>query len=310
MNLHRLSRAVISQFCFAAILLIAAFLNVQAQTWTQYDQGTPPQHAGGVSPLGSYLSTDLGTINLSNGSLNLSLPMGTAGGRGFSIPISLNYSSKVWSVAHDTAYWPPPHDMDVDMAYARYAAGDTYEDIFFRVAPGWVVGGMPLLKRQNVGITPCPGLYNAVYVLEKLTVVLPDKGEIELRDDYSDGAPFYTNCSVSEYRGQRWHATDGSGIVFMSDVDNGVALGSLAGTLITGDGMRYRFTTMGVPAAYASKNWGNGAKFLDSIVHHVNKSVDHVAIDLTGASKSQIKTIQKFVSGLAEEQKKKIIYVQ
>jgi len=70
------------------------------------------------------------------------------------------------------------------------------------------------------------------------------------------------------------------------------------------------YDAMGVPAAYASKNWGNGAKFLDSIVHHVNKSVDHVAIDLTGASKSQIKTIQKFVSGLAEEQKKKIIYVQ
>lgn len=63
-------------------------------------------------------------------------------------------------------------------------------------------------------------------------------------------------------------------------------------------------------AAYASKNWGNGAKFFESIVHHVNKSVDHVAIDLTGASKSQIKGIQKFVSGLTKEQQKKIIYVQ
>jgi hypothetical protein len=67
---------------------------------------------------------------------------------------------------------------------------------------------------------------------------------------------------------------------------------------------------MGQPAAYVAKNWGNGSKFLESIVHHVNKSVDHVAIDLTGATKSQIKTIQKFVSGLAEGQKKKIIYVQ
>jgi RHS repeat-associated protein len=70
------------------------------------------------------------------------------------------------------------------------------------------------------------------------------------------------------------------------------------------------YDAMGVPAAYASKNWGNGAKFLDSIVHHVNKSVDHVAIDLTGASKSQIKAIQKFVSGLTEKQREKIIYVQ
>ena len=244
MKPHRLSRAVISQFCFAAILFIAPFLNVQAQTWTQYDQGTPPQHAAGVSPLGSYLSTDLGTVNLSNGSLNLSLPMGTAGGRGFSIPISLNYSSKVWSVAHDTAYWPPPHDMDVDMAYARYAADDTYEDIFNRVAPGWVISGMPLLKRQGGSFPGCQSY--SLYAQQKLTVVLPDKGEIELRDDLNDGAPIYLGCAPNpEYRGRRWHATDGSGIVFISDNDNGVVNSDLAGTLITGDGMRYRFVTIG-----------------------------------------------------------------
>src|SRR5882672_8802946 len=243
MKPHRLSTAVISQISLAAILVIATGLSVQAQTWTQYDQGTPPQHAAGVSPVGSYLSTDLGTVNLSNGSLNLSLPMGSAGGRGFTIPIALNYSSKVWSVAHESVLWPWPHDMDVDMAYARYAAGDTEMDLFNRVAPGWVVGGMPLLKRQSISFPGCQSY--SLYGLNKLTVVLPDKGEIELRDDLTDGAPLYMGCTPNgEYRGQRWHATDGSGIVFISDVDNGVALNSLAGTLITGDGMRYRFTNV------------------------------------------------------------------
>jgi hypothetical protein len=34
------------------------------------------------------------------------LPLGTAGGRGFNIPITLNYSGKVWSTAHDTTVHP------------------------------------------------------------------------------------------------------------------------------------------------------------------------------------------------------------
>jgi len=244
MKPHHLASATSSQVSFAVLLLIVVCLSARGQSWTQYDQGTPPQHAAGVSPVGSYLSSDLGTVNLSNGSLNLALPLGTAGGRGFTIPIALNYSSKIWSIAYDSAYWPPPHDMDVEMAYASYAAGDSYEDIYFRVAPGWTIGGLPLLKRQTVGITPCPGGYGSNYILEKLTVVLPDKGEIELRDDQTDGAPFLTNCTTAEYRGARWHATDGSGAIFISDVDNGIVNSNLNGTLITADGMRYKFATI------------------------------------------------------------------
>src|SRR5882672_8805128 len=108
MKPHLLCTDTGSQLSLAAILLFALNITVQAQSWTQYDQGTPPQHSAGVSPLGSYISTDLGTVNLSNGSLNLSLPMGSAGGRGFSLPIALNYSSKVWSLGHDTVIHPAP----------------------------------------------------------------------------------------------------------------------------------------------------------------------------------------------------------
>ena len=66
---------------------------------------------------------------------------------------------------------------------------------------------------------------------------------------------------------------------------------------------------MGVPAAYVSKNWGNGSSFFGSIVKHVNKSVDHVAIDLKGASADQIKAIKGFVGDLTKKQQDKIIYV-
>jgi hypothetical protein len=257
MKLHQSCLCIAGQLLIPSLLLVTLVLTVQGQTWTQYDQGTPPQHAAGVSPLGSYASTELGTVNLSNGALNIALPMGTVGGRGFSIPIGLNWSGKVWSVGHDTA-WDSRLQTDVSMAYATYGAADTFEDLFNRVAPGWVTSGTPVMKTQGVGISPCNNGYS-VYYLVKLTVVLPDKGEIELRDDQSDGAPFYTNCTGSVgYRGRRWHATGGSGVIFISDNDNGVTNGDLAGTLVTSDGMRYRFTTTGNIVSATSVTDRNG----------------------------------------------------
>src|SRR6267142_4231994 len=150
---------IVRQFALATALLVALCISVQAQSWTQYDQGTPPQHSAGVSQLGSYISTDLGTVNVSNGSLNLSLPMGVAGGRGFSLPIALNYSSKVWSLGHDTVIHPAPcpgcENPDALMVYAEYGQGDFQVPIYNRIAPGWTINAAPVLKSQFVGITPC-----------------------------------------------------------------------------------------------------------------------------------------------------------
>ncbi|HKZ78753.1 MAG TPA: RHS repeat-associated core domain-containing protein, partial [Pyrinomonadaceae bacterium] len=73
-------------------------------------------------------------------------------------------------------------------------------------------------------------------------------------------------------------------------------------------GTKTTIDAMGGAQAY--QHFGNGSKFFESIVHHVNKSADYTAIDLQGASKSQVKAVQKFVSGLSEEQRRKIIYVQ
>src|SRR5438093_12544541 len=70
---------------------------VAAQPQSQYDHGTPTQHVSGISDIASYLSTELGSVNLSNGAINMKIPAGCVGSRGFTIPFSLNYSSKVWS---------------------------------------------------------------------------------------------------------------------------------------------------------------------------------------------------------------------
>jgi len=87
---------------FTILLILTGFISVRGQMQTQYDRGTPPQLASGVSSLGSYMGTELGTVNLSNGGLNFNIPLGTIGGRGnLALPLTLSYSSKVWSASMD-----------------------------------------------------------------------------------------------------------------------------------------------------------------------------------------------------------------
>jgi hypothetical protein len=235
--------------CFAVVLLLPLFAgSAFAQTTTQYDRATPPQHSAGVSSLGSYVSSELGTVNLSNGSLNFKIPLGSVGGRGFSIPIALNYSSKVWSASMDTD--TNQAEVEQPVAYADYDRGAEMAGFWDFIGAGWTIGGVPMLMDRRVQIQkitggPCNGGYG--YLLTKLTLKMPDGGEVEFRDDLYDGAPLpASNCgATAASRGTRWHATDGSGMVFINDVDNGVAsspLPNLSGTVITRDGTRYRFT--------------------------------------------------------------------
>lgn len=86
------------------VIMLSGIHAALGQDTSQYDRGTPPQHAAGVSPIGSYMSTDLGSINLSNGALNIALPFSLVGGRGFSLPLTLNYSSKVWSASRESNF--------------------------------------------------------------------------------------------------------------------------------------------------------------------------------------------------------------
>ncbi|MEK6303428.1 MAG: RHS repeat-associated core domain-containing protein [Acidobacteriota bacterium] len=262
-------RSYARRMLMTATVLIAACLRVMAQDVSQYDHGTPPQHAAGVSPIGSYMSADLGTVNLSNGSLNFSLPIGAVGGRGFWLPLTLNYRNKVWSALTGSTpvFDPTPHTESI--AYAVYDDPAQAEDIYYKLGPGWTVGAAPYIRVRGVGVSPhqnpSTGCTDFTWVLVKLTVVLPDKGEIELRDDQLDGAPVNAQpfgpfgCRTQDgYRGKRWHAADGSGLVFFSDNDNGVVNGDVAGRLITADGTVYRFV---------NANFGNssGSAYLKNL---------------------------------------------
>lgn len=232
-----------------ALLFALSPLARGQETAGQYDRGTPPQHAAGVNPFGSYASADLGTVNLSNGSLNFKIPLGQVGGRGFLLPLSLNYSSKVWSASTGTEYVNDPTPRQYKTSFAVYDADESAPGLYERLAPGWSLGAVPELRARGVGLSPSNnsqcGREDFFKALTKLTVMLPDKGEVELRDDYTDGSPLGTTGSpcrdMDGYRGQRWHSTDGSGTVFISDAQNGVVNGNLSGWLVTSDGTRYRF---------------------------------------------------------------------
>ena len=237
-------------------LVLLSSATICAQDQSQYDHGTPPQHAAGLSAIGSYVSSDLGTVNLSNGSLNFKLPLGSVGGRGFSLPLTLNYSNKVWSATRSTAFDPdaPGGGRNYPVAFALYDDPNAALDIYQRVAPGWSIGSVPVLRVRGMGMYSTHNLNGCtdyLKVLVKLTLILPDKGEIELRDDVTDGSPLGAlvgqwGCrDMDGYRGQRWHVTDGSGTIFISDVNNGVINGDLNGTVITGDGTRYRIQDPG-----------------------------------------------------------------
>lgn len=156
MRPHLFFQTSVFKLTLVVLMVAACYLTAFPQNWTQYDQGTPPQHAAGISPVGSYVSADLGTVNASNGSLNINLPFGTVGGRGFNIPLSLNYSSKVWSIAHDTTFDPNRDSKgvggDVTVAYATYGQAESWVDIYNRLAAGWTIGGVPQLKAQFMGI--------------------------------------------------------------------------------------------------------------------------------------------------------------
>lgn len=236
---------VIQLIVWVLVFLVSSFSVLGQQT--QYDRGTPPQHAAGVSPLGSYTSADIGTVNLSNGALNLKFPIGSVGGRGFWLPLTLNWSSKIWSGSNDTET-----DRDSStktVAYADFGKLDDFAGFYERLRPGWTVGIAPTLFNRIVRINYSYSVQQGScyhYTLPKLTMMMPDKGEIEFRDDAYDGMPLPSDCSgyvATSSRGRRWHATDGSGTIYISDIDNAAAqrFGNLSGVVITSEGMRYHF---------------------------------------------------------------------
>lgn len=232
-----------------------AALSALALAQGAYDSGTPAESKAGASTASTYAADKIETVNLANGNLSMNVPLASVGGRGSAgFTLALSYNSKLWSSEHERVETgQDPFGSPTNYYhhyYARFDEGSMSSPNRLTLGSGWSISLGPALKmrRVNIGGHPCSGTINSRntcydWVLTKLSLVLPDGGEVELRDQYTQGAPHYVGGvygAGDRWRGRVWQAGDGSAATFVSDADNGVVNDQLAGWVFLADGTRLR----------------------------------------------------------------------
>ena len=252
------SRHPTNPLIMSLLFLVTVVLPTQLYAQNSLDRGTPAEAKVGQSTPSTYAMDKIETVNLANGNFSMRIPLVTIGGRGSaSYTVLLSYNSKVWSAEHehvdgdvDPFGSPMP---DYDHYFAYYDDQSMSRPGVLALGGGWALSTGPALKVEPIFINPhnCPTgpFFDDVcydYVVTRMWLVLPDGSEIEMRDQLTDGAPYY---SPSDYqhprpddrdRGRVWHSTDGSSITYVSDLNNGAVAGQLSGWVFFGDGTRLR----------------------------------------------------------------------
>jgi RHS repeat-associated protein len=212
--------------------------------------GFTPKGLEPGSPAGSYLLSGLDTINLYNGSANVSIPLLTIGGRGeagytmYATPtFQWNAVGAMSTVAPCSQQSPCP----------VWSMTDGWADWNYRYRPAAIT-----TRSVGYGLTgsndqSCPNIWYA-NTLTRITVVVADGTQMELHDTASGGAiespSTPANCQNPGPfdRGKTWVSADGSASTFFSDSDiidpttppSGTSL-NLSGTLYFRDGRQFRF---------------------------------------------------------------------
>lgn len=227
----------------ALVLPLAGAATAHAQS----DYASIPPALAPGSPTGSYRLSDIDTVNLFNGSVNVHLPLTGISGRGG---------------ARDVAAlsWTSPARWQIVKGYDAYGGAvygpqvDPMSDSTGRLRLGnWTA----YFKKSVDVVLPCgpnyEGIYYAQYTLVRLHVVEPDGTDHELRDTVTGGQPF-TNpgCTYQgQSRGREFVSADGSGITVLFDdvirdgvqIDQPEVTGGGAGVwLLLPDGRKLRST--------------------------------------------------------------------
>lgn len=244
-------RFLAALFC-AHALLATCVAPVLAQSG---GTGATPLAIAPGTPAGSYGLSDVDTINLYSGRVNVRLPLMNLKGRGETgVPTSLNVNSP--SLWHVQPVYPGSY----------YAVQPEQEVTGEGVINGMY--GIKLVGSGQGGPNPCTS-GGAIWAttLTRMFVVEPDGTEHPMRDLVNDGRPFsqsYCTGVGGPSRGRVFVSTDGSGITYVADelYRDGVFEGSEyptgggdGGWLLFGDGRRYRITSGG--------NWGGGTMVRD-----------------------------------------------
>ena len=242
---------------YLTLLVCASSLLIMCATSTLAQGGKRPTPFGAApgSPTGSYRLSDIDSVNLFNGRVNIQIPLVNVPSRGaVGGPTTLVVNSP-----------------------ARWQVTTVVQGSFVSVQPAEDQYGQGVLSGQysiraigggQGGPNPCnlsdPSIWVNTYT--RLSVIAPDGTEHEMRDLARDGQ-WYSNASTcygpGPSRGKVFVTTDGSGMTFVSDdvVRDGVhegfeyPTGMERGWLLLGDGRRYRID--GTISGGGGNNWAN-----------------------------------------------------
>src|ERR1700686_16116 len=224
-----------------------------------YDRGTPAESKGGQSSLSTYAQDKIETVNLANLNLNLHIPLVAMGGRGSaSYTVALTYNSKVWAGNHVREDQTPPGGPPtfVNHFATTYNDGTLTRPNQIPLGSGWSICKGPAIKATKIGIDPLTICHSPEgdffkYALTKVSLILPDGSEVEMRDALTEGAPYLTQNSCTGLfdrdRGRVWHSTDGSATTYVMDVTNGFSGGdpNYSGWVFLADGSRLKIASGG-----------------------------------------------------------------
>jgi RHS repeat-associated protein len=233
-------RAPIVFSCLSILIICGPIARGQGN-----DYGATPLALSPGSPAGSYPLSDIDTVNLFNGHVNIQIPLLAEGGRGDAKSAAyFNWNTPAqWHVRSEVN----PNEAPSLMYYAEQTGG-----FATGLTNGINLGAFTVYGIQSgAGEHYCdPGGYKYGGTLTRLYFVEPNGTEHEMRDTATDGSPFQAGYCPNNggSRGRIFVSSDGSGATFIADevvrddvyAGNGYPYIGPAGYLMLKNGSRYR----------------------------------------------------------------------
>jgi RHS repeat-associated protein len=228
------------------LILVPSGLYAQTDSASNIDGLTPEALEPG-SPEGAYTLSGLDTVNLYNGSPNITIPLLKIGGRGEAGYTMVAKYDNHWDAFgfYDAYQCPGPP------CWAFNALGWANWDYSYRPATIGVrhmgQGLHPIMNNNNSAVA-CTNYYDT---LTRVLVGLADGTELTLVDSITGGSPKSVppTCPIQGFdRGTVFVATDGSATTFVADAHvydspNGSPMpgDGISGTLYFRDGRQFHF---------------------------------------------------------------------
>lgn len=270
---NRVTRFLLPLHMLVAVLFFAPYSEGQ----TPATAGATPAVLQGGAPAGSYALSDIDTVNLYNGNLNVTIPLYHVSGRGearFSLVLPIERRWYVTSGSNG----PQPTDTFWYAQLPNYAPG--------------------LLVIRETGDTPIQCNFSGFVInhmqrtLTRMTFIAADGTETEFRDQQFTEQPQPNSCTGGLSRGNAFVSTDGSAATFVSDSpileppletnSNGIQTYP-TGYLYWRNGVRYRVMN-GLVTSIRDRN-GNLVNFIYDVltpnICHVTSIVDSLNRTIT-----------------------------